>query len=107
MAKTVTIEKRSKQRVVMGSTVVFNELDLSGEKKEKYFTQLVNVSTNGILIVDDRFLSVRTLLTLSLYIKRWQKYSKDFFKFDQTSISKPLVAVGKVSRIYQINNEIT
>ncbi|MFH1379368.1 MAG: PilZ domain-containing protein [bacterium] len=99
------IEQRSKPRVTLESTVVFNELVFNENAKKKYFSQLVNISKNGLLMIADEFYEVGTLLDLSLYMGRWQKYSNDFFKFDQSSVSKPLVCAGKISRIYQIENE--
>lgn len=98
------VEQRNNYRIPMGSTIVFRELVVSEEAPKKYFAQMVDVSTGGVLMVTEESFPLGSLLQLEMHIGRWEKYSNKFIRFDQFSISKPLVAVGLISRIHHIED---
>ncbi|HRY29370.1 MAG TPA: PilZ domain-containing protein [Elusimicrobiota bacterium] len=92
-------EKRKFKRVPGKFVVQYSELSLSEKARDVFLSQLVNISASGLLFESAQAFAVDTVLKLELKMDRWQKFSSDFYKYDQTSVSEPFVAVGKVVRV--------
>lgn len=92
-------ERRRFARVPREFVVNCKELTMSEDVPEEVRSKLVNISASGILFESTRSYDKDIPLKLELMIQRWEKFSSEFIKFDQTAISKPFVALGRVARV--------
>lgn len=95
-------EKRRFLRIPKEFIVEYKELTLTKKAAKKHSSKLVNISVGGILLESGQLFPPDTLLKLELKMPSWQKHSDDFYKFDQTSISEPFTAIGKVVRSEEV-----
>lgn len=99
MEKVTRVKKRNDVRMDHNFNVTLSVLTMSEEAKEKISLPLINISASGILVVSYKLFSVDTLLKIDIHIQQWEKYSSRFLKYDQTSVSRPFTAIGRVARI--------
>lgn len=95
------VERRLAERALSDCVIKINELSYGENPGEKVTSKAMNMSSNGLLVESDGKFSNESILKLEINLPRWEKYKTGFMKFDQISISKPLVALGKVFREWE------
>jgi c-di-GMP-binding flagellar brake protein YcgR len=95
------VENRETSRVKIAAEMKISEIAYSDSTIGPVDAVLVDISSSGILAEARAGFEVESLLKLEIKLPRWEKYKNEFFKFDSVSISKPLIAVGKVTRVWQ------
>ena len=95
-------ERRQYRRIPMGATVSFQELtfEKSSLPSESVYGDL---SAGGILLASPREHAMGTLLKLELRVPGWGKHLNHFGPVHEND-GRPLVAVGQVVRIEQLED---
>lgn len=94
-------ERRQFTRIPMGATVGFQELTFSGVPNPSQ-SVFKDVSAGGLLLSSAREYPLGTLLKLEVKIPGWGKHQNTFGPpLDKET--RPLVAVGQVVRVEQID----
>ena len=97
-------ERRKYYRMPVDHLLEFREYRLSEGKDNPKMSNLKNVSGGGVLFESDSVLPVGTLLKMKLKIPGWQKHKTEFLKHDWGSSIEPLVALGYVVRIEEMED---
>jgi hypothetical protein len=94
-------ERRQFTRIPLGATVGFQELTFSGvpEPSQSVFK---DVSGGGLLLSTPREYPLGTLLKLEVRIPGWGRHQNTFGPASDKD-ARPLVAVGQVVRIEQMD----
>ncbi len=94
-------ERRQFTRIPLGATVGFQELTFSGapEPSESVFK---DVSGGGLLLSTPREYPLGTLLKLEVRIPGWGRHQNAFDPVSDRE-TRPLVAVGQVVRVEQMD----
>lgn len=95
-------EKRKFVRLSRKYVIQYGEFSFSTQKISRYQGMTENISAGGILIETEEEYSPGTLLKLKIRVPNWEKCKSEFLKFNQTSLSEPFVALGKVVRVKKI-----
>jgi len=98
----VMSERRQFKRIPMGAEISFQELNFS---KIMAIANSVykDVSGGGLLIVSSKEYCLGTLLKLELRVPGWGKHQVGFGT-NKDKDQRPLVAVGQVVRVEQLNS---
>ncbi len=97
-------ERRKYYRMPVDHLLEFREYSLSEGQDNLKMNNLKNISGGGVLFESDSFLSIGTLLKMKLKIPGWQKYKTEFLKHDRVSTTEPLVALGHVVRVEEMED---
>lgn len=97
----MSTEKRKYYRMPMEHLLEFREYSFSGDQKT-IESKLKDVSGGGVLLESDKALPVGSLIEMKLKIPRWNRYKTEFVKPDWTSETEPLVTLGHVVRVEEI-----
>jgi len=94
-------ERRQFTRIPMGATVGFQELTFAGvpEATQSVFK---DVSAGGLLLSSAREFPLGTLLKLDVRIPGWGRHENTFGPATDKE-TRPLVAVGQVVRVEQMD----
>ncbi len=95
-------DRRQFTRIPLGATVGFQELTFSGipEASQSVFK---DVSAGGLLLSSARDYPLSTLLKLEVHIPGWGKTQHTFGPATEKDV-RPLVAVGQVVRVEQMDS---
>lgn len=104
--KTTTTfrEKRAAERHLAPFHLAYSELQLSGKPFDPFESKIINLSSYGMIFKSSRAFAEGTVLHLEINLPRWEKFSTKFIKFDDTSISKPFIAIGRVVRTEPVDD---
>jgi hypothetical protein len=67
---------------------------------------LKNLSAEGILFQAKQQYKIGDVLKMELHLPGWQKFNPGFYKVEEFSYQKPLIALGTVVRIEFISEEL-
>lgn len=95
-------EKREFVRLCREYVVQYGEFRFSTQKISNHEGMTGNISAGGVLVEIEEEYSPGTLLKLKIRVPNWEKCKSEFIKFNQTSLSEPFVALGKVVRVKKI-----
>jgi len=95
-------ERRRFPRINKNSTVEFKELEFPISKEGFFTSHILNISANGVIFEAEKKFSIDTMLQLRINLIGWHKEKNDFYKFDETAVSEPLLAIGRVVRIEEL-----
>ncbi len=95
-------EHRKFYRLPMDHVVEFTEYDFTTEKKPINTSKLKNVSGGGVLFRSDHIVPIGSFIKIKMNIPGWEKYKTAFIKPDWTSVTEPLVTLGSVVRVEEI-----
>ena len=97
-------ERRKYYRMPVDHLLEFREYSLSEGQDNLKLSNLKNISGGGILFESDSVLPVGTLLKMKLKIPGWQRHKTEFLKHDRDSTTEPLVALGHVVRVEEMED---
>lgn len=97
-------ERRKYYRMPVDHLLEFREYSLSEGQDNLKMSNLKNISGGGVLFESDSVLPVGTLLKMKLKIPGWQKHKTEFLKHDRDSTAEPLVALGHVVRVEEMED---
>ncbi len=97
-------ERRKYYRMPVDHLLEFREYCLSEGQDDLKMSNLKNISGGGVLFESDSVLPVGTLLKMKLKIPGWQKHKTEFLKHDRDSTIEPLVALGHVVRVEEMED---
>ena len=97
-------ERRKYYRMPVDHLLEFREYCLSEGQDNLKLSNLKNISGGGVLFESDSVLPVGTLLKMKLKIPGWQKHKTEFLEYDRDSSIEPLVALGHVVRVEEIED---
>ncbi len=95
-------ERRNYRRIPMGATVGFQELTFAREP-EPATSVYGDISGGGLLLNSAREMPLGTLLKLELRVPGWGKHQNHFGPSHEADL-RPLVAVGQVVRVEQLDS---
>ncbi len=98
-------DKRKFKRLPKKSYVKYKVIEFSPEEKPVKEAIYKNIGGGGILFETSEMLPIGTILKLEFDLQGWHKYFPGFIKPDQTSISEPIVAIGQVIRVEEIEKD--
>lgn len=96
----MTSERRQFRRIPLGASVAFQELSFSKEAQPEHAVYR-DVSGGGILLSSPRQLPLGTLMKVEIRLPGWGKHQNRFGPASEAEL-RPLVAVGQVVRVEQI-----
>ncbi len=100
------VEQRRKfYRLPMDHVVEFTEYDFSSEKKPFNISKLKNVSGGGVLFQSSRPFPIGSFIKIKMNIPGWDRYKTAFIKPDWTSVTEPLIILGSVVRVEEIESD--
>jgi len=76
----------------------------NGEDAEKQESTSKNISAGGLLFETKKQYDIGEVLKLEINLPGWQKFKPEFFKPDQLSGEKPLVALANVVRVESVSD---
>jgi hypothetical protein len=91
-------ERRRHFRLPKEARITCQEITYPLGQAPEVAVQMVDVSEGGVGFDAPLPLEVGTLLQVTLILQGWQRHTSEFLKYDETSLSKPLSAVGRVVR---------
>lgn len=91
-------EKREFLRIPKESQVKYHELKYPPDGNGKKNTVIKNLSGGGMLFTASENIKTGTVLQLDITAQGWEKHHPGFLKVEETSISKPITAIGQVIR---------
>jgi hypothetical protein len=91
-------EKREFLRIPKESQVRYHELKYPSDESNAENTTIKNLSGGGLLFTAGKNIGIGTVLQLDITAQGWEKHHPGFLKVGETSISKPITAVGQVIR---------
>lgn len=94
-------ERRQFRRIPVGAAVSYQELSFSGEIEPSESVYL-DVSGGGLLLASPREFPLGTLLKLDIRVPGWGKHQASFAPAADKDL-RPLVAVGQVVRVEQLD----
>ncbi len=95
------VERRRYYRMPMSHILEIREFSFS-ETDEPVQSRLKDVSGGGVLLESGKPYNVGSLVELKLKIPRWNRHKTEFLKPDWTSEIEPLVTLGYVVRVEEI-----
>jgi len=98
----MTEQRRKFYRLPLEHVLEFTEYDFSKEKKPFNISKLKNVSGGGVLFETDRSVPIGSFIKVKMKIPGWEKFRTEFIKPDWTSETEPLVTLGSVVRVEEI-----
>ena len=96
-------DRRNYRRIPMGATVGYQELSFK-EHPEGDTTVYGDISAGGLLINSVKEIPLGTLLKLELRVPGWGKHQGHFGPAHEQDL-RPLVAVGQVVRVEQLESK--
>jgi len=94
--------RRNYQRIPVGAAVGFQEITFSREP-EPSTSVYGDISGGGLLLTSAKELSLGTLLKLEIRVPGWGKHQGHFGPAHEADL-RPLVAVGQVVRVEQLES---
>jgi len=95
-------ERRQYRRIPMGATVSFQELTFE-KAPEPWESVYGDLSAGGLLLASPRDYPMGSLLKLELRVPGWGKHLNHFGPVQDNEF-RPLVAVGQVVRVEQLED---
>jgi hypothetical protein len=102
--KTHTTERRKYVRIPSQNILYFKKfsardlmVDERIERKIEAITK--NLSVGGVLFDSDIKYNLGTLLKIELNLPGWEKFKNEFYRYDKTSQTEPLIVLAHVVRL--------
>ncbi|MCD4780383.1 MAG: PilZ domain-containing protein [Candidatus Omnitrophica bacterium] len=102
--KTFSPERRKYIRIPSQNILYlkkFSVRDLTVDKRIERKIEAItkNLSVGGVLFDSDIKYSLGSLLKIELNLPGWEKFKNEFYRFDKTSRSEPLIVLANVVRL--------
>ena len=95
-------EKRRYFRLSKEARVTCQEITYPLGQTPEFEVYMVDVSEGGVGFKDSpQAFEVGIPIQVALLLQGWHRHTSEFLKYDDTSVSRPLTAVGRVTRCAQ------
>ncbi len=91
-------ERRRHERIPKRARITCQQITYPLGAAPELEAQMVDVSEGGVGLVVERPLDPETPVQVALRLQGWHRHTSEFLKYDETSVSRPLTAIGRVVR---------
>ncbi len=97
-------ERRRHERIPKRARITCQEITYPLGEAPELQAEMVDVSEGGVRLVLEKPLDPERPVQVALVLQGWHRHTSGFLKYDETSISRPLTAIGRVVRIRPLEN---
>lgn len=95
-------ERRKFPRIDKNSTLEYKTLDFPITEDGFLSSRIENISGNGLVFISGKKFEIGSILHLRVGLIGWHKEKNDFYKYDETAVSEPLLILARVVRITEL-----
>ncbi|MBU0650774.1 PilZ domain-containing protein [bacterium] len=104
MTEIMDKERRFYNRVNVDYDIKCKRLCFDDKQPPKEKFKVNDISAGGLSFLCEQEFVIGDLLKIELFIKGWEKFYPEFFKYFSESLSGPIVVLGSVKRIHLISD---
>ncbi len=97
-------ERRRHERIPKRARITCQEITYPLGEAPELQAEMVDVSEGGVRLVLEQPLDPERPVQVALVLQGWHRHTSGFLKYDETSISRPLTAIGRVVRVRPVGN---
>ena len=97
-------ERRRHERIPKRARITCQEITYPLGAAPELDAEMVDVSEGGVRLVVDRPLAPEMPVQVALRLQGWHRHTAEFLKYDETSVSRPLTAIGRVVRARELDD---